>query len=165
MNQYKEMHKFRCGKCGIFFEIKEEMDDHFRICEKNELKDNKNKYSEFVFHDGEITPIQNSNKEQNISQKKKLKENYDIIIKNNDYENPLNRKYKNQDEKEMIKEQIKLKNDDDIFEKILLKSKENMDKQTKLKLRKEMKNQKKKKVRKKRRIKEKEGFKKAKKLF
>jgi len=62
MNQYKEMHKFRCGKYGIFFEIKEEMDDHFRICEKNELKDNKNKYSEFVFHDGEITPIQNRKK-------------------------------------------------------------------------------------------------------
>ena len=45
MNLYKEMHKFRCGKCGIFFEIKEEMDDHFRIYEKNKLKDNKNKYS------------------------------------------------------------------------------------------------------------------------
>ena len=72
MSQCKEMHKFRCGKYGIFFEIKKEMDEHFRICEKNELKDTKNKLTEFVFHDDEITPIQNSIKEHNISQKKKL---------------------------------------------------------------------------------------------
>jgi hypothetical protein len=148
MNHCKRMHKYQCRKCGIFFELKEKMVNHFILCQPKEIN---NKLSEFVFDDDESKSIhfgeiydkinQDSNKEKNISEKIKLKEDCDIYIKNNEYENPMIDKNKNQDEEE-IKKENELKNDEDIFEQILLKSKENMNKQKALKLKKELKAQK-----------------------
>ena len=138
----KRMHKFRCGKCGIFFEEEKKKIEHYIFCKKI-----KNKFSKFDFDDIESKPNhfseiydkknQNSNEKKNISQKIKLNEDCDINIKDNEYEKPPIEKYKNQDEK------VELKNDEDIFEKILLKSKENMDKEKALKLKKHLRLQKK----------------------
>ena len=154
MSHCKETHRFRCGKCGLFFGIKKKLGKHFGICEKNELKENKNKCSEYEFitdddesvpiHFGEMHDKKNQN-EKNIFHKFKFEEDYNINIKNNKYEkNTLVEKYKNQDEEEKIKKEIELKTAEDIVKKILLKrQKEEMQKQTALKRKKELKEQKK----------------------
>ena len=152
MSHLKGMHKFKCGKCGLFFGIKEKMNEHFRICEKDELKENKNECSECesMSDDDESMNIhfdemhQISTDEKNIFQKNKLDDNYNININNNKYEKPLIEKCENQDEEEKIKKQIELKTAEEIARKILLKrKKEEMDKQIALKRKKELKAQKK----------------------
>lgn len=156
MSHCKDMHKFRCGKCGLFFGIKEKMKEHFRNCEKDELKENKNEYSEcesmsdddesINIHFGEMNDQKNqiSSDEKNIFQKNKLEEDYNININNNKYEKPMIEKCENQDEEEKIKKQIELRNAEEIARKILLKrKKEEMDKQKALKRKKELKAQKK----------------------
>ena len=148
----KRIHKFRCGNCGLFFEIKEEMENHSIFCKIKEPKGIKNNSLEFDFddysnsinYDDICEKInQKRNKEKTISLKIKLKEDCDININNNEYEKPLIEKDKKQDEDKKIKEQKEFKNDEDIFEQMLLKSKENMNKQQALKLRKELRAQKK----------------------
>jgi hypothetical protein len=106
----KDLHKFRCRKCGLFFGTKKKIDAHFKICEKDEIKENKNKNSECDFdddmlisiHPGEIHDKNNQNdtERRNIFQKNNLEEYYKINNKNNKYENPMFGKYKNQEEED-----------------------------------------------------------------
>ena len=120
-------------KMWAFFGQKEKMNEHFRICEKNELKENKIKCSEYEFTSEEEEEMEECTAEE------------DANIKNNIFEKPVIEKCKNQVEVEEgnAKQQIELKNAEDIVKKILLKrQKVELDKQATLKRKKELKEQK-----------------------
>ena len=134
MSHCKSSHKFRCGKCGIFFGSIKKINEHVQFCKVNE---NLIKCSEcnLFFNNVELMSfhffqIHDKKNQQNIQENnisKKLMEDFDNNYKDDKddgKEKSLIEKYKNLDKEEKIRKQIELKKAEDIVKKIQLKRQE-----------------------------------------
>jgi len=131
MSHCKASHKFRCGKCGIFFASEKKINEHVIFCKIN---NNLIRCSEcnLFFDNVELMSlhffqIHDKKNQQNIQENNISKKLMEDSNKNNkDYkkEKSLIEKYKNLDKEEKIRKQIELKKAEDIVKKIQLKRKE-----------------------------------------